>query len=202
MSLSADGVGLGRRDGRRRAPRGGDRRGGHAAVRRGVDPGRGRARARSAGLASEGHGGRDARLRRPRLEGEPAGLDCSSCRGRTSSTPPSRAIRCPTPTGARFAFHFQPGLSSDERVARVTKLLGPAARGPRGPRRRSGRSCRRLSSGTRRSSKEIDRLSAGRRLCVLGNWFAGLSIEDCVDRSRSEWARVARGEPTGRSREA
>lgn len=38
---------------------------------------------------------------------------------------------------------------------------------------------------------EIDRLSAGRMLCVLGNWFAGLSIEDCVDRSRTEWARVA-----------
>ena len=32
-----------------------------------------------------------------------------------------------------------------------------------------------------------------RRLCVLGNWFAGLSIEDCVDRSRCEWERVASG---------
>ena len=37
----------------------------------------------------------------------------------------------------------------------------------------------------------IGRLSAGKRLCVLGNWFAGLSIEDCVDRSRREWERVA-----------
>jgi hypothetical protein len=26
---------------------------------------------------------------------------------------------------------------------------------------------------------------------VTGNWFAGLSIEDCVNRSRREWARVA-----------
>jgi UDP-galactopyranose mutase len=38
---------------------------------------------------------------------------------------------------------------------------------------------------------EIDRLSSGSRLCVTGNWFAGLAIEDCVDRSRQEWARVA-----------
>ncbi len=40
---------------------------------------------------------------------------------------------------------------------------------------------------------EIDRLCAGERLCLTGNWFGGLSIEDCVDRSRREWARVAGG---------
>ena len=38
---------------------------------------------------------------------------------------------------------------------------------------------------------QIDRLSTGKGLAGLGNWFAGLSIEDCVDRSRREWARVA-----------
>ena len=30
----------------------------------------------------------------------------------------------------------------------------------------------------------IDELLAGERLAITGNWFAGLSIEDCVQRSR------------------
>jgi UDP-galactopyranose mutase len=34
-------------------------------------------------------------------------------------------------------------------------------------------------------------LAAQPRLAVTGNWFAGLSIEDCVQRSRAEWQRVA-----------
>jgi hypothetical protein len=25
---------------------------------------------------------------------------------------------------------------------------------------------------------------------VTGNWFGGLSLEDCVERSRREWARL------------
>jgi oxygen-dependent protoporphyrinogen oxidase len=37
----------------------------------------------------------------------------------------------------------------------------------------------------------VDRLLAGTRLAVTGNWFAGLSIEDCVQRSRAEWSRVS-----------
>jgi oxygen-dependent protoporphyrinogen oxidase len=38
----------------------------------------------------------------------------------------------------------------------------------------------------------VDRLLAGMPLAVTGNWFAGLSIEDCVQRSRSEWERLGR----------
>ena len=37
----------------------------------------------------------------------------------------------------------------------------------------------------------IDRQLAGTRLCLSGNYFAGLAIEDCVARSLGEWARVA-----------
>ncbi len=89
-----------------------------------------------------------------------------------------------------FSFHFRPGQTQAERLARVTKLLSLKSAD--------------LEELTEKQTvlpspvlgheaivQEIDRLSAGRRLCVLGNWFAGLSIEDCVDRSRSEWTRVA-----------
>ena len=37
----------------------------------------------------------------------------------------------------------------------------------------------------------IDRLLAGGKLAVAGNYFAGLAIEDCVLRSNAEWARIA-----------
>ena len=38
---------------------------------------------------------------------------------------------------------------------------------------------------------EIDRCLAGSRLAVTGNYFDGLAIEDCVQRSFAEWARVS-----------
>ena len=38
---------------------------------------------------------------------------------------------------------------------------------------------------------ELDRMLAGSRLALTGNYFEGLAIEDCVQRSRAEWARVA-----------
>jgi UDP-galactopyranose mutase len=40
---------------------------------------------------------------------------------------------------------------------------------------------------------ELDRLLAGGKLAVSGNYFEGLAIEDCVVRSRSEWRRVSEG---------
>jgi UDP-galactopyranose mutase len=38
---------------------------------------------------------------------------------------------------------------------------------------------------------ELDRLLAGGRLALTGNYFAGLAIEDCVQRSFAEWKRIA-----------
>lgn len=96
----------------------------------------------------------------------------------------------PDPDWRSFSVHFRPGLSAGERLARATQVLGLGRQD--------------LEEVVERTSvlpspvvghdavvREVDRLSAGRRLCVLGNWFAGLSIEDCVDRSRAEWTRVA-----------
>lgn len=89
-----------------------------------------------------------------------------------------------------FAFHFKPGLTADERTDRVTRLLG-IQRADLEDLVEKRTVLPSPALGHERIVAEIDRLSAGRRLCVLGNWFAGLSIEDCVDRSRTEWERVA-----------
>jgi UDP-galactopyranose mutase len=96
----------------------------------------------------------------------------------------------PDPTWRAFAFHFRPGMAAEARMERVTAVLNV---------RRSDleevvekRST--LPSpvlGHEEIVREIDRLSTGSRLCLTGNWFAGLAIEDCVERSRAEWARVA-----------
>jgi oxygen-dependent protoporphyrinogen oxidase len=96
----------------------------------------------------------------------------------------------PDPAWRGFAFHFKPGLAREAKLARAARLLGLAASDLEDVTERRAA----LPSpvlGHEEVVREIDRLSAGRRLCVTGNWFAGLSLEDCVERSRAEWRRVA-----------
>ncbi len=88
-----------------------------------------------------------------------------------------------------FAFHFKPGLAPEERLARVTAVLG-LRREDLEDVAEKRTTLPSPSLGHERIVEEIDRLSAGKRLAVLGNWFGGLSIEDCVDRSRREWTRA------------
>ncbi len=96
----------------------------------------------------------------------------------------------PDPSWRGFAFHFKPGQTLEAKIGRVTGLLGLGRADLEDVvERRSVLPSPVL--GHEEVVREIDRLCAGGRLCVTGNWFAGLSIEDCVNRSRREWARVA-----------
>jgi oxygen-dependent protoporphyrinogen oxidase len=96
----------------------------------------------------------------------------------------------PDPAWRAFVFHFKPGPSREEKLARAARLLQvDGADLEEIAERRSVLPSPVL--GHEEVVREVDRLSAGSRLCVTGNWFAGLSIEDCVERSRQEWARVA-----------
>jgi UDP-galactopyranose mutase len=96
----------------------------------------------------------------------------------------------PDPDWRAFSFHFRPGLDPEEKRARATRLLGLSKDDlEEAVEKRTVLPSPAL--GHEAIVAQIDRLSAGKRLAVLGNWFAGLSIEDCVDRSRTEWARVA-----------
>jgi protoporphyrinogen/coproporphyrinogen III oxidase len=89
-----------------------------------------------------------------------------------------------------FAFHFKPGLDRAAKLARVTRLLQLQP----GDLEELAEQRSVLPSpvlGHDEVVREVDRLTGGGRLTVTGNWFAGLSIEDCVERSRQEWARVS-----------
>ncbi|HZZ86008.1 MAG TPA: FAD-dependent oxidoreductase [Anaeromyxobacteraceae bacterium] len=99
----------------------------------------------------------------------------------------------PDPRLRAFAFHFRPGgLPLERKLARIAEVLGVARED--------------LSEVTEAKAvmpspvlghdqvvAELDRLLAGGKLALLGNYFGGLAIEDCVARSKEEFARVAGG---------
>jgi protoporphyrinogen oxidase len=95
----------------------------------------------------------------------------------------------PDPTWRGFVFHFRPGHSEEERLARIAAVLGvPRADLADRADRRSV-----LPSpvvGHRDTVAALDAALAGTRIAVCGNWFGGLAIEDCAQRARAEWQRV------------
>lgn len=90
-----------------------------------------------------------------------------------------------------FAFHFEAGRATrDEKLRSAAAALGvkpsdfacvvEARRTLPSPRLGHGEIVR-----------EITAALDGQRLALTGNYFDGLAIEDCVQRSFGEWARVA-----------
>ncbi|HAS50502.1 MAG TPA: amine oxidase, partial [Gammaproteobacteria bacterium] len=47
-----------------------------------------------------------------------------------------------------------------------------------------------LRVGHGERTRDIDQMLVGTRLALTGNYFTGVAIEDCVTRSRQEWARL------------
>ncbi len=106
----------------------------------------------------------------------------------------------PAPDRRAFTFHFKPGHAREERLARAARLLGLEV----GQLEEVAEREARLPSpvlGHAELSHEVDRLLAGDSLAVVGNWFGGLSIEDCVTRAESEWKRVSRTPPLAEGEE-
>ena len=104
----------------------------------------------------------------------------------------SAVTRDPFPDPARraFAFHFKPGLTRAQKLERMSAVL-------KVPQEElSDLVEQRLvlpspALGHDRIVADVDRVIAGSRLAVTGNYFDGLAIEDCVARSFAEWARVS-----------
>jgi protoporphyrinogen/coproporphyrinogen III oxidase len=96
----------------------------------------------------------------------------------------------PDPEWRGFAIHFRPGLSREDRSRRASEVLGVRA----ADMEAMGERTTTLPSpvvGHADVVRDVDRLLAGQRLALCGNWFGGLAIEDCVLRSRAEWRRIA-----------
>ena len=97
----------------------------------------------------------------------------------------------PDPDWRAFAFHFKTGKTDEERRARIAADPAGGAGRLRGghpaddPAPVAGP---RATTGSWGSSTGC---SSGSRLALTGNYFEGLAIEDCVQRSRAEWARVS-----------
>jgi protoporphyrinogen/coproporphyrinogen III oxidase len=88
-----------------------------------------------------------------------------------------------------FAFHF-PGDALDE-PARIAAACQALAADP--ARVKAQASVRNRLPALRKGHAELvtalDRALAGGRLGLTGNWFLGVSVEDCVTRSRAEHER-------------
>jgi oxygen-dependent protoporphyrinogen oxidase len=96
----------------------------------------------------------------------------------------------PDPERRAFAFHFRTGKTDAEKRARISQILGV----PESEFEEVSQRMTMLPSpviGHDRVVAELDRMLAGHRLALTGNYFEGLAIEDCVLRSRAEWSRIA-----------
>lgn len=90
-----------------------------------------------------------------------------------------------------FAFHFKPGsgLHHEAQLARCAEVLGIGADRIAGhsplPNRLPA-----LRAGHGAVVREIDAELEGTGMALTGNYFFGVSIEDCLVRSRSEFERL------------
>ncbi len=97
----------------------------------------------------------------------------------------------PDPRLRGFAFHCRIGHTREAKLERIAEVLGCAQEDFLHVAERTTM----LPSpvlGHGEMVAELDRLLAGEKLAVTGNYFEGLAIEDCVARSRAEWRRVSR----------
>lgn len=92
-----------------------------------------------------------------------------------------------------FTFHFRPGrLVQREKLERIARVLGVPAQAIVATAERSSR-LPALKAGHADRVAAIDRALAGQPLALTGNYFYGVSIGDCAERSRDEFARLAGG---------
>jgi oxygen-dependent protoporphyrinogen oxidase len=89
-----------------------------------------------------------------------------------------------------FTFHFKPGVADSEaKLKRISEALGV-------PRDQLTHVVIRdnfvpaLKVGYKQVIAEIDRLTAKSALLLIGNYFDGMAIEDCLNRSRAEFDRL------------
>jgi UDP-galactopyranose mutase len=95
----------------------------------------------------------------------------------------------PDPERRAFAFHFRPGVSREQKLARMAEVLR-VSRDELGEPLEQRLTLPSPALGHDAIVRDLDAALAGGKLAVTGNYFAGLAIEDCVLRSKAEWARI------------
>ena len=89
-----------------------------------------------------------------------------------------------------FSFHFRPGaMQREAMLAQVREVLGVPGAEPVDVASHTS-PVPGLRVGHAELVRKMDRQLAGRRLLLVGNYFGGMSIEDCVQRSEAEWVRL------------
>ncbi|MCB1822831.1 MAG: FAD-dependent oxidoreductase, partial [Candidatus Competibacteraceae bacterium] len=98
----------------------------------------------------------------------------------------------PDPSYRGFTFHFRPGRLDEagkrDCIARVLGVPGDLPASMNMIEKLNQLPALRVGHGER--AQAIDGLLAGSRLALTGNYFTGIAIEDCVARSRQEFARL------------
>jgi protoporphyrinogen/coproporphyrinogen III oxidase len=97
----------------------------------------------------------------------------------------------PDPERRSFSFHFKPGLSREQKLRRMSEVL-KVPESEFGETYEARYTLPSPALGHSEAVRAIDRALEGVPLAVTGNYFAGLAIEDCVQRSFSEWERVTK----------
>jgi len=95
----------------------------------------------------------------------------------------------PHPTLRGFTFHFK-DRDAHANLGRVREILGLPDEKPEIVREREN-AIPSLVAGHSEHVRRIDAAAGGRNLLLTGNYFGGLSLEDCVARSAVEAARLA-----------
>ena len=95
----------------------------------------------------------------------------------------------PDPSSRGFAFHFKPGITREQKILRVCRILGVS------PEDLSDIADNEVTLPSPRVNHaaitaDIQKLLNRRDLALTGNYFGGLAIEDCVARSFEEWRRA------------
>lgn len=95
----------------------------------------------------------------------------------------------PDSTWRAFAFHFRPGSTRQQKINRICEVLRVSAADLDGL---TGQSTSLPAPRLNQAEvvAEIKGQLQDSRLALLGNYFAGLAIEDCILRSFEEWQRV------------
>ncbi len=102
----------------------------------------------------------------------------------------------PDPGWRAFAFHFRPGITQEQKLDRICSLLGVSSTDLD---ILAGQNLALPAPRINHAAivADIDRNLENTGLALMGNYFMGLAIEDCMARADSEWQRLHPSMPSG-----